>query len=540
MLDMTIIKTIRGGALSLAAGALGLVLSTAMPVASAVAAEDDTLVIARSTDFNSLDPSRAWCDSCQIYLTAVYEPLVRVGRDNKTIEPRLAASWEIADDQVQYTFHLNSDATFSDGSSVEAADVKWSLERLASVKAGPSFFVEGIQSIETPDAGTVVITIAAPDPEFIAKLSAPYAVVMNSEVLMANGGFSGENAEAMDTAEAWLLENSAGSGPFVLDTYRPDDELRLKRNEAYWGDAPALATVVIREVKDAVAQSQMLESGGADIAMQIDSDTARTIDNPDVVVEWVPSYNFIYVALSPGATRSSVPLTPTIREAFGYALDYEGILEFTVGGNGNLMATAIPNGFPGTDGLPMPMEDLDKARELLAEAGVPDGFEMEAVYPEFNVYGVDLSTMMQKVQQDVARVGIQVNLQPVTFAVWGEQVGGEHIPLTAVFFAPDYFGSGQYTGYFSMAPGVRWYDRAGGDDVDGLANARAQELLNSVGSVGPEEAIGIYRELGQEMINDRVIFPLVNPQLVLAYRQGVEGVRYSICCNLLLEELSKN
>jgi peptide/nickel transport system substrate-binding protein len=527
-------KSGHGGAIALSAAMLGLLLFPTTSVGPALAAEDDTLVIARSTDFNSLDPSRSWCDSCQIYLSAVYEPLVRVGKDNKTLEPRLAKSWDIADGQRQFTFHLDPKAVFSDGSPVEAKDVKWSLERLKNVKEGPSFFVEGIQSIETPEAKTVVMTLEAP------KLSAPYAVAMNSDVLIANGGFAGEGAESKDTAEAWLLKNSAGSGPFVLETYRPDDEVRLKRNEAYWGTKPALAGIVIREVKDAVAQSQMLESGGADIAMQIDSDTAETIKNPEVVTELVPSYNFVYVALSPGATRNKIPLSPKVREAFGYALDYEGILEFTVGGEGDLMATAIPNGFPGTEGLPMPKQDLEKAKQLLAEAGVPDGFELDAVYPEFNVYGVDLSTMMQKVQQDLAKVGIEAKLQPVTFAVWREQVGGEHIPLTAVFFAPDYFGSGQYTGYFSMVPGVRWYERAGGDKAEGLANARAQELLDKVRTAAPEEAVQVYHDLGMEMIKDRIIFPLVNPKLVLAYRKGVEGVRYAICCNLPLEELSKN
>ena len=95
--------------------------------------------------------------------------------------------------------------------------------------------------------------------------------------------------------------NSAGSGPYVLDTYRPDDELRFRVNENYWGDAPPIGEIVIDHVADAVSQAQMLQSGGADIAMQVDPDTASTINSPDITIETVPSYNFIYVMFSPGA-----------------------------------------------------------------------------------------------------------------------------------------------------------------------------------------------------------------------------------------------
>ena len=228
-----------------------------------------------------------------------------------------------------------------------------------------------------------------------------------------------------------------------------------------------------------------------------------------------------------------------MREALAAAIDYNGILEFTTGGRADLIAAAIPNGFPGTDGLPMPKQDLEKAKALLNEAGLADGFEMVAAYPEINIYGVDLGNMMQKLQQDLAKVNVKITLEPITFPVWIERMGADGIPLTAVFYAPDYYGSGQYTGYFSMVPGARWYQRAGGDKVDGLANQRAIQLLKDIRTASSEEAPKIYKELALEMIKDKVILPLVNPQLVLAYAKGVEGVRYAICCNLPLEELSK-
>lgn len=524
----------------LLAAAAALALAAPLLLPSAARAQDDTIVIARDMDLNSLDPSRAWCDTCQIYLTAVYDQLLRVGPDNKTLVPRLASSWEVSQDGLSYTFLLNPEARFSDGSPVEAADVRFSLERLKNIKAGAAFLVDGIASIETPDAQTVVVHLAAPDPEFLGKVSSPYGAVLNADVLAGHGATAGADADSTDQAEAWLLESSAGSGAFVLDSYRPDDELRLAANPNYWRDAPDAGAIVMRETQDAVAQMQMLQSGGADIAMQVDPDTAEIAGAAGVTTELVPSYNFLYVALSPGAAGLEVPLTPRVREAIGLAIDYEGVLEFTIGGAADLIASPIPTGFPGTDDLPMPAQDLEKARALLAEEGVGDGFSMVAAYPEMNIYGVDLTTMMQKIQQDLARVKIALELQPVTFAVWRERVGGEHIPMTAVFYAPDYYGSSQYVGYFSMVPGSAWYARAGGEEVEGLLNARSQELMEQVTTAAPEEAPALYREMALEMIRDRVIIPLINPKLVLAYRENIEGVRYAVCCNLPLEELSKN
>jgi peptide/nickel transport system substrate-binding protein len=454
--------------------------------------------------------------------------------------PGLAETWEVSDDQTQFTFDIQPTAVFSDGSPVEAKDVKWSWERLRNLKGGASFFMDPVTSIEATDAKTVVVTLSAPNSEFLGIMNAPYTGIINSDVAIAQGANADPDADATDTAEPWFLENSAGSGPFTLATYRPNDELRLARNESYWGDPPAFSEVVIKQTKDAVSQAQLLESGGADIAMQIDPDTAKSITSDEVTVNMVPSFNFVYVALSPGALGSQVPLTKEIRQAFGYALDYEGIIDFTLGGEGDLQASPIPNGFPGTDGLPLPAQDIEKAKALLAEAGVGDGFTLDAIYPNVNVYGVDFSTMMQKVQQDLAKVGIETTLQPVTFSVWRDHISGDGIPLTAVYYAPDYFGSGQYAQYFAMTGDTSWSKRAGTGRDPSVINPNEADLLAKALASRGEEQVKLYHELAQQMIDDRIIFPLASPKLVLAHRSDIEGVRYSACCNLPLAELSLN
>src|SRR5262249_4438150 len=153
--------------------------------------------------------------------------------------------------------------------------------------------------------------------------------------------------------------------------------------------------VTIKQVKDSSAQLQMLQAGDADIAMQISVDALDQIQNdPKLNVKTVDSYNYVYVALSPGAEGGENLKDPKVREAIKDAIDYKGVLDATVAGKGKLQASPIPNGFQGSAGLPLPSQDVAKAKQLMSDAGKSAGFDLDAPYPKVNVYGVDFDTMM--------------------------------------------------------------------------------------------------------------------------------------------------
>lgn len=504
------------------------------------AISDTPLIIARDMDLSTLDPSRSFCDTCQLYLTAVYETLIGLDpADNESFVPRLATSWEGNPENTQFTFTLDPAAVFSDGSPVEATDVAWSWLRLRDIDASASFLLASIDTIDTPDPQTVVVNLKFPDSAFLAKANAPYTVVINSEVAIENGANADEDAEVTDEAEPWFLENSAGSGPFVLESFDEGDELRLVRNKNYYREGPFFEEAVVRQVQDAVTQRQLLENGDVDIAMQIDPDTAGGISNPDVQIDFVESFNFVYIALAEGAT-TEVPLTADIREAIKLAIDYESMIDVTVGGKGSVQASPIPNGFLGTDGLTLPERDLERSRELLEGAGVGDGFAIRAAYPTFNVYGVDFNTMMQKVQIDLAEVNIELELVPLEVSVWvDEWFSDDGIPLTAVYYAPDHTDSIQYIEYFGQVPDARWSAQAnpGGDPVIDDEQIRLQsEALAATGS----EKEGLYQQLAELMIEQKIVLPMVNPNLVLARRADIAGAHYSACCNLELGRISRS
>jgi len=142
----------------------------AFPTVGLAADGGRPVVVARDMDLNSLDPARAFCDTCQIYLSSVYDRLVDLSSDNKSIVPMLAKEWSANDDATVITFKLDPNAKFSDGSQVEAKDVKWTLERLKNIKGGIAYILDNVKSIETPDAGTVVVTLTAPNSEFVGSL----------------------------------------------------------------------------------------------------------------------------------------------------------------------------------------------------------------------------------------------------------------------------------------------------------------------------------------------------------------------------------
>jgi len=505
----------------------GALTSAASMNANASTGDARELVIARDMDLTTLDPQRVYCDTCQIFMTAVYETLVGVDpADLNTLVPRLAESWAANAENTEFTFTLNPDAVFADGSAVTSADVKFSWDRLNGLAGSASYLIAGA-AIEAPDDLTVVVTFEAPNSAFLSIVAAPYMAVVNSALAADNGATTSADD---DDAEGWFLENSAGSGPFVLESYSEGDELVLARNDAYWGTASPFPSVTFKQVEEATSQLQQLQQGDVDIAMQISFDSVGQLEGDDAITtEIVNSYNFVYIALLPGSVGGEALADPNVRLAIRKAIDYAGVIDTTVSGNGRLQASPIPNGFPGSEGLALPEQDLAGAQALLDEAGV-EGLTLRAGYPTINAYGVDFDTLMAKLQQDLSAVGIELQLEPLEYNAWLEQLlGDDGIPVTAVYFAPDHVDPSQYVQYFGMIEGGAWLARSGSD-----ANAEEQSLFAEALAATGDQRVELYTQLGQLMIDDGIILPLVNPDLVLAFASDLTGVRYSACCNLEL------
>ncbi|MCF1464786.1 ABC transporter substrate-binding protein [Agrobacterium vitis] len=520
------------GGLATAAALFGATLG-------AVPASAKSLVIARDMDMNSLDLHRAWCESCIIYNNAVYEGLLTLDANNKLV-PVIAESWQVSNDLTTFTFKINPKATFSDGSKVEAKDVKWSWERLQNIKGNAAELAEAIASVDAPDPATVIVKTKAPNSEFLNVLTATYFGVINRRVAETEGkANAGPDAAKSDSSEPWFFSHSAGAGPFVLESYEPGSELRLKRNEHYWRKPANVDEVIMRQVGDTVAQAQLLQSGQVDIAMQVDAETAKTLTSPNVKVESAPSFNFIYVAIGPGAVANPFPMTMEIREAISIAIDRKSLIDFTVGeGNGELISVPFPIGFPGASGHAIPEYNPEKAKAMLAHAGKADGFTLDATYPQLNVYGVDLSIMMQKIQQDLAKVKITLDLKPVEMSAWRQRVSGDHIPFTGAYYSPDFYGTSQFVQTFGLAEGTLWYKRGGAERDPSYLLPENLKLMAEALKAKPADAEKIWFKIGENIKSDNVILPMLSPNLMLTYGSKVHGVRNSAICILPLYDVS--
>ncbi|MFJ9567551.1 ABC transporter substrate-binding protein [Streptomyces fuscichromogenes] len=510
----------------------GLAACSAPPTSSG--GQSGEIILGRTMDVTTLDPERSLCDSCQIYNGAVYDTLLSATTAGGKLEPLLADKWEANAGNTKFTFHLDPKAVFSDGSPVEAKDVKWSFERLKNLQGSPSYFMAGVKSVDAPDARTVVVNTEYPNSAFFNIVTAGYTGIVNSDVAAKNGATADAKAAKTDSAEQWFMKHSAGAGQYTLESYKQGSELVLKRNAHYWGaQKPNFSKVVIKDVPDSSTQLQQLQQGDIDVAMQLSFDTLGTVrSDPNITSKVAPTYNFVYLGLGPGAPGAPAALKDVrVRKALRMAIDYDSVINATVDGKGKKQATGVPNGFEGSEDLPLPSFDPAGAKKLLAEAGASH-LKLTATYPTFTIYGVNFTTMFQSIQQGMKKAGVDLKLNPLDYTAWADKFGNGGLPLTAVYFAPDHPDTVQYFQYFSRAKGAPWIAASGLK-----ADTRQTDLMvKSLSQTGAARA-KTYAALGQSMIDDSIILPVLNPQVVLASGKNVVGDNYHVTRNIDLRQL---
>lgn len=211
-------------------------------------------------DFDALDPHAVRGETGSVWGALVYETLVGVDKSSNPA-PGLAESWEVSNDGLTYTFDLADDATFQDGSPVTAQDVVWNYERIAKPDSGASqqaFFAQ-ISKMTTPDDKTLVIELTAPNAAFLSVLG-----IQGRAGIQSPKNFDGDEMVA-----------HIGSGPYMWESYTPNDRLVLKRNADYWGEPAYIETIELRILPDDNARLQALSSGELDLAFGLDSAQAE-------------------------------------------------------------------------------------------------------------------------------------------------------------------------------------------------------------------------------------------------------------------------
>ncbi len=405
----------------------GGVLAVAL-TSSAIAQTDATVGL--QLEPPHLDPTSAAAGAIdQVVYSNVFEGLTRFGPDG-SVNPGLAESWEVSDDGLVYTFALRDGVTFHDGTALDAGDVVFSLDRARaedSTNAQKALF-EGIESVEAVDDTTVRVTLKAPQGQFLFNMAWGDAVIVAPESI--------ENIQT----------NPIGTGAFKFDNWTQGDNISLVKNPDYWGEPAKLERVEFKFISEPTAAFAAM--------MAEDIDAFYSYPAPENLVQFDADPRFEVLE---GSTEGETILAMNnkdehfsnklVRQAVSMAIDRQAIIDGAMFGYGTPIGTHFAPHHPDyVDLLSNSPHDVAKAKELLAEAGYPDGFSttLKLPPPSYARRGGEI------IAAQLREIGIETEISNLEWAQWLEEVfRGKNYGLTIVshtepfdigiYARPDYY-----------------------------------------------------------------------------------------------------
>lgn len=443
---------------------------------------------------DQLDPHKTSAYFSFEVLENVFDTLVEPD-ENLQMRPALAESWEVSDDELTWTFRLRPGVAFHDGSPLTADDVAFSYNRIIDEELTNVDKFSAVTSVEAPDPATVVIRVDRPVPNMLTNL----------------GGFKGMAIVSRRNVESGeIATHPIGTGPFAFANQRSGDSITLVANPDYWDGAPDISGVRFRFISEPSTALSALQAGEIDWTDSVPPQRVQQLRNDESVTLAVePSNDYWYLALN----EAREPWNDVrVRQAIAYAVDRDAIVQATSYGTAAKNMLAIPEGNPWY--VPYDRYDeggLDKARELLDEAGVrPRNLDMLVTtdYPE-------TVTAAQIVADNLAPLGITVNIRTVDFATWlDEQNKGNFDMLMMGWLGnidPDDFYYAQH-----HTDGTSNAQKFSDPEVDRLLDAGRVETDR-------QARFDDYRRAAT-MIADQVSYIfLYNPSVIQAWNPALQG-----------------
>lgn len=360
---------------------------------------DGKLTVALSADAISLSPYVVNDVQSSNIQAQIYDTLIKVD-DEGNITPDLAESYE-QPDNVTYTFSLKKGVKFHNGEELKASDVVFSLKQAAASENISHIFGSiDADSFQTPDDYTVTFKIKTPNPGFLLGLS--------------HTGGSIVSEKAFQEAGEGFGQNPVGTGPFKFVSWSKNNQIVLERNDDYFGEKAKVKDLTFRVITEATNRAIELESGGVDLAYGISStDISRIEENQDLQLFRKIDNSTVYIGLN----TEKKPFTDVrVRQAISYAIDTKSVVETAYRGVGKPAVGPIaPNVKYSDPDLKLHEYNVDKAKQLLKEAGYPDGFTTTVLLNN-NQTRVDMLTI---VQSQLKEVGITLEIKVLE---WGAYI----------------------------------------------------------------------------------------------------------------------
>jgi peptide/nickel transport system substrate-binding protein len=397
----------------------------------------DTLVIAKNIDdMISLDPAEDYELSGIEVIANTYDRIMRFEPTDITkLVGGAAESVTVSDDGKTFTFKMRPGMKFASGNPVTAQDAAFSLQRVIKLEKTPVFLLNQLgwtkdnvdQMVKAVDDATLQVTITedfAPSLVY-ALLSSGVGSVVDMKVAM-------EHEADGDLGYAWLKNNTAGSGAYVLKAWKPNESVVLEANPNYRGGEAKLKRVIIRHMPEPAAQRLALEKGDIDIARDLSPDQVAGLEgNKDVTVKSVPQALLYYIGLN---LKKKELQDVRVRQALRYLVDYDGMVNSFLKGSMQVHQSFWASGFWASyDENPYKF-DPDKAKALLKDAGYPDGFELTFDTPN----SAPFTNIAQSVQSTMAQGGIKVNIVSSEVKALLTKYRARQHEMLLIYWGPDY------------------------------------------------------------------------------------------------------
>jgi peptide/nickel transport system substrate-binding protein len=461
-------------------------------VEEVVADVQDTLVVAQGVDAFSMDPTQHTVKPTGSILFQIYDPLVIQSPDGEML-PGLAETWEQVEPTI-WVFHLREGVSFTNGEPMNAEAVAYSINRAVDPATESPYLsrVKGIKEANIIDDYTVEVVTHDPDPMLLRRL-----VQMSFPMLIVPPKYVSENGDRVPE------DAPIGTGPYKFVEWVKDDHLTMEANEDYWGGAPAIKTIIWKPIPETSARISALKNDEIDIAVNISPELADSINsNPGTKISDVSS-DYIYFIVFNTETVDAFQ-NKLVRQALNYAVDVDAILENIMLGFGERVAVTYPTtGFAYPDHLEPRSYDPDKAKELLAEAGYPDGFG-PVVFMSRNGRYLKDAEIVQAVAQYLAEVGVETEISFVEGGIWGD-LGSEHAR-----------GDINFPGWSGTDPDLVWYPVLHCGEFQSYYCNEELDVLLEQGrtSLDQDERAAIYKQAADIIYDDAPHIPLFQPPLI--------------------------
>ncbi len=477
------------------------------------AGEGRSVVVDASFDIKTLDPARSFEPTGSVVNHVLYETLLTFDGDDVSAPVDGLASYELSDEDRVVTLTMQGDSTFSDGTPVTVDDVVFSLNRVKQIAGNPSFMLEGVEVAKTSDT-TLTLTSEEPNPTLVYLLPNPSLGIVNSKVVQENGG----SADADDAAESFLNGASAGSGPYVLESFDATSQIVLTANPEFEGEAPETSRIVLRNVSGET-QKLNVQSGESQIAIDLNPDQVAELSPDELNIQTASSRYTIYMMMNTDPAVSLATSNPKFSAAVKSAIDYDKIL--ALGGDGaerpgGLVPTSLLGALPVEQGIAF---EPEAARVLLEESGYAGETVSLHYANDTTVAGIALEPLALSIQSDLKAVGVDIALAPAPEATELDNYrsGKESTGIWA--WGADFPDP---SNYFVFLPGENVGSRAmwqagASPNIDAL---RAEAVAAS----GEEDRSAAFQELQLALNEEGPFIPLLQPALHIVTDRSIASV----------------